>query len=205
MDEDDVFMNTFAGLAATIPRAARLRLLVVAAVLCVCLGGTPALAQQLVLSNLVLDSQGSDIALHFSLRLEGAQEIETMLQQGVLLALDCNAELRHKRGYWLDEVLTVSNLWLKLRGDPVTREFVLELPGYAPLRDSSLVALLNRGWAHIYMNLGPFAQLVHGQEYVIALSVSLRQTDIPAWMRYTLFFKEWEAAPRADYRMSFTY
>jgi len=180
------------------------------ALLCLALAGlcltTDALAtQNLTLSNFVMDNQQGNVTLRFSLAIDDVESLRALLQDGSLLALKCRAKLARKRGHWLSKTLVDVEARHLLSGNSLTHEFLLEQDQVKTLRNKSLAALLAEGWNHMEINLGPFSLLERGQSYAVELEVSLLQADVPAWMRWALFFKSWEVAPAAGYRLDFEF
>jgi hypothetical protein len=167
---------------------------------------SPARAQHIQLSNLILDNEAGAIAVRFSLALEEDEPLAAMLKEGAVVALRCQASLSRKREYWSDEQIAEAELISRVRNDALTREFVVEMPGAPqPARSVNLPALLGLTWNKIAMDLGPFSSLKRGEEYVLELKVTLSHDDVPAWMRWALFFWSWKVAPAATYQMEFLY
>ncbi len=167
---------------------------------------SPVRAQHIQLSNLILDNEAGAIAVRFSLALEEDEPLAAMLKEGTVVALRCQASLSRKRKYWADEQIAEAELVSRIRNDALTREFVVEMPGKPqPARSVNLPALLGQTWDKIAMDLGPFSSLKRGEEYVLELKVTLAHDDVPAWMRWALFFWSWKVAPTTTYQMEFLY
>ena len=199
-------MNNRVSLISRASPARRYSAAVVVLLFFLLLPASPARAQHIQLSNLILDNEAGAIAVRFSLALEEDEPLAAMLKEGAVVALRCRAALYRKRDLWSDEQIAETRLVSRVRNDALTREFVVEMPGEPqPARSVNLPALLNRTWNKIAMDLGPFSSLKRGEEYVLELKVTLEHDDVPAWMRWALFFWSWKVAPAATYQMEFLY
>lgn len=180
--------------------------LAVCLLLLCCLLPVLALAQDLTLSNLVVDNRQNVVMARFGLRVEGTDALGRRVMEGETLGLVCQASLYKDRDYWFDRLLARREFVSVLGYDSLSRQFVLELPGQArPVRDADLGALLKRAWSDIALDLGPSRILDRGERYLLDLYVGLEQTDPPDWLKRTLFFWSWSAAPPARYQLAFTY
>jgi hypothetical protein len=194
-------MTTSRNLPPASTRAAILFL----ALVCLLFGQGSAGAQNLTLSNMVMDNQRGDLTLRFSLAVDEVDKLRALLQDGAFLALKCQATLALKRGYLPSKNLVSVEERRVLSANALTQEFILEINPPRALRNKNLAALLAEGWGHMEINLGPFSVLQRGASYAVNLEVLLIEADIPAWMRWALFFKSWEVAPSASYRMDFEF
>ncbi len=180
-------------------------LAVVLLLCCVCSGNAWS-AQGIQLRNFVLDNRDGNITIRFSLDLNkrDRDQIEAMLLDGARLGLHCKAELYRKRNFWTSKLLAQGQQDSQLRADELSRVYVIKI-GKDETQDKTLEKLLQRVWTDIQLNLGPFSMLQRGNEYFLDLDVSLKKDDVPAWMRWSLFFRSWEAVPGARYQMNFEY
>lgn len=176
-----------------------------AVLLCLGLSVRPAAAQTLSLSNLVMDNQRGALTLRFSLAVNELEKLRALLQDGTTLALKCQIKLSRKRGYLPSKTLVDAEARQVLSGEPLSQEYVLEFDQQKAMRHRDLGRLLAEAWGHMEITLGPFSLLERGSSYSVALDVSLVEANVPAWMRWSLFFKSWEVAPSAVYRMDFEF
>lgn len=165
----------------------------------------PAWAQGLLLHNFVLDNQAGDMTLRFSLGIDKLGTVRAMLREGYVLELQCEAELHRKRSYWLDEPLAEGDLQNLLKADPEREHFVLEQPGNVVVRARALQELLDEAWRSLSIDLGAFSLLQRGEAYTVELNVRLVQYEVPAWKRWTMFFRDFEVVEGARYQMDFEY
>lgn len=170
------------------------------------LGPVLGLAQELSLGNLVVDNRQNVVMARFGLRVEGAEALGRRVMDGETLGLICQASLSKARDYWFNRLLARREFVSVLSYDALARQFVLELPGRGqPARDADLAALLGRSWSDLALDLGPSKALDRGERYLLDLYVGLERVDAPDWLKRTLFFWSWSAAPPARYQLDFTY
>jgi hypothetical protein len=165
-----------------------------------------AVAAEMRLSHLVLDNQAGEITARFGIDFMGLEELERALSEGSTLELVCMAEIVRRRSLWMNKGLAEAEFMSTLSRDALAKEYVLRLPGeQEPLRSDKLAPLIDKAWGALVMDLGPWSTLQRGQEYTLGLSVTLRRSEVPAWLRYTLFFWSWEVVPETEYQLDFSY
>ncbi len=187
--------------------SAVMRTLCVVLILFICAIPRPALcAQGIQLRNFVLDNRDGNIMIRFSLELSKRDMdlVQGMLQDGEKLRLNCTATLNRKRDFWASKQLAENSLVSQLGADELSQRFVLKTSA-EETQDKTLEKLLTRAWTDIQINLGPFSMLQRSNEYFLDLDVTLKKDEVPAWMRWSLFFRSWEAVPGAHYQMNFEY
>ncbi|MEG6549015.1 DUF4390 domain-containing protein [Desulfocurvibacter africanus] len=164
------------------------------------------LAQELVLSNLVVDNQAGEILVRFGVEVEGSDRVAGILKEGESLGLSCSVSLLRERSLWIDQTVYSADLDLFLRYDPLSKQFTAELPGSeSPMAHADLAVLLSKAWSEITLDLGPWKDLSRGKDYRLMLEISLNRLDVPIWLKKPLFFWDWEAAPTTHYQLEFTY
>jgi len=163
-------------------------------------------AQNLVLVNLVVDNQAGDILVRFGVDVEGTDKVAAMLREGESLELRCHVSLTRTRAMWLNKPLASADLALALRHDPLSKRYVAETPGGGPpMTHTELAMLLSQAWSEIAMHLGSWHELSRGRKYGLMLEIRLDRLDVPVWLKRSLFFWNWEAAPATHYQLEFTY
>jgi hypothetical protein len=161
-------------------------------------------AQELLLSNLVLNNFEGKIRVRFGVEPTGLDSIRQSLEAGERLALRCKAKLAFKRDYvWNQEVQ--SSVWQselqRLKGG----DFVVTLPGHGSMADRDLGPLFRKAWNEILIDLGPWDRLERGQTYVVTLELTLVRMDISPWLKKGLFFWPFDPASPVSYQLDFTY
>ncbi len=182
------------------------RWLAVLLALAVTLAGASAMADQaLDLNNLVLDNQAGQITVRFGVSAPPAPLREAMAE-GSSLGLVCTATLERVRGVLPDADLAEGEYVSVLGRDELAQEYVLHLPGVEkPVRSKDLPALLDKAWGAVTMDLGSWDLLTPGHSYNLSLTISLKRRDVPAWLRYSLFFWSWDVLPETNYQLEFNY
>ena len=163
-------------------------------------------ASSLKLKNMVLDNQAGSIMARFGIELSTDTQVEEALQNGIKLKLICQASLFEHKSIWLDSEVAGKTYSNKLYFDSLSKQFVLEKQGSDKiLKNSNLTILLREEWNSIILDLGPWSTLQRGERYNLRLKVQLDRTEIPAWLKNTLFFWSWNIIPAATYQLDFTY
>ncbi|WP_027720730.1 DUF4390 domain-containing protein [Maridesulfovibrio zosterae] len=163
-------------------------------------------ASTLKLKNLVLDNQAGSIMARFGIELKADTEVEEALLSGIRLKLDCEAKLLKNKSLWPDSEIASKSYSNKLFFDSLSNKFALEKPGVDKIfKNKSLTILLRDEWKTMILDLGPWATLQRGEKYKLRLKVRIDQTDIPQWLKSTLFFWSWDVIPSATYQLDFTY
>ncbi len=185
--------------------AAFLPALLLAAV--VFLGAWPAWGaeQSLDLDNLVLDNQAGEITVRFGVTAP-LDPLRKALGEGSRLGLVCKASLERVRGVLPDAGVAQGEYVSELTRDELAQEYVLHLPGVEkPVRSKDLRVLLDKAWGAVTMDLGSWDLLTPGHAYALNLTISLKRMDVPAWLRYSLFFWSWDVLPATNYQLEFNY
>jgi hypothetical protein len=73
------------------------------------------------------------------------------------------------------------------------------------LQDKDIQELFNKAWDQLTLDLGSWSALQRGDSYSLRLEIRLSRSDIPAWLRYSLFFWSWDVIQPTTYRLDFTY
>lgn len=166
----------------------------------------PARASTLQLKNLVLDNQAGAIMARFGIVLQSNSVVEDALLNGGRLKLVCEGRLLEHRSVWMDSVVAGKTYSNKLYYDFLEKMFVLEKEGSDKIfKNKTLNLLLREEWKTMVLDLGPWSTLKRGERYKLRLKVSIDQTDVPSWLRNTLFFWSWDVVPSATYQLDFTY
>ena len=167
-------------------------------------GARPAHAQELLLSNLVLNNFEGRIRVRFGVEPTGLDAVRQALEAGERLALRCRVTLAAKRDYlWNQEVS--SSVWesevRRLKGG----DFAANLPGHGAVADRELPSLFRKAWNEIMVDLGSWDRLERGTTYVVSLELSFVRLDISPWLKKGLFFWPFDAATPVSYQLDFTY
>ncbi len=163
-------------------------------------------AEALTLKNMVMDNQAGTITARFGILLNEEGKVEEALKNGINLKLECDAALYRHQSLWPDSKVGSTHYENNIYYDSLSGEYVLEQPERKnPVRNKSLSLLLEKGWKSLALDLGPWSLLERDIRYQLILNVKLDQDEVPAWLRYTLFFWSWDVVPAATYQLDFTY
>ena len=94
-----------------------------------------------------------------------------------------------------------------VRHDPLTREFILHMPGAdekAPLRNRNLTRLLQASWRQMRLPLldaAGLAALDAGDEFTVLVTLELQHTEAPPWLENSLVFGSFAVVPQVEYTL----
>jgi hypothetical protein len=152
---------------------------------------------------------GDALSVALAVSVDDEDGLRDMLRDGAVLALTIAVELERRRTWWTNETVFskefVSTIW----HDPLTRDFVVNLPGPeedTQSRDKNLTRLLHATWRllsvpvialHAIPPEGPDA------EYRILLDISLEHTEIPPWLKQSTVFWSSKVVPSVHFSLPF--
>ncbi|EKO40112.1 MAG: hypothetical protein B193_1168 [Solidesulfovibrio magneticus str. Maddingley MBC34] len=165
---------------------------------------SPASAQELLLTNLVLNNYEGRIRVRFGIEPTGLDRIIQALDAGERLNLRCRARLSLKRDYVWNQSVSAAAWEGELRRIK-TGEYVASLPGQGSAADKDLGSLFRKHLGEILIDLGPWDRLERGVTYVLSLDLSLTRPDVSPWLKNGLFFWSFDAARPVSYQLDFTY
>jgi hypothetical protein len=167
---------------------------------------SPASAQALGLSNLVLDSQGGRIIVRFGVDVKDQDSVRGALENGQELALVCSARLSLKRDLALDKEMARAEQWSALTlHDKGPFEIILDQGRQERFRGRDLLLLMREAWGHMSLDLGGRELLERGRAYSLTLEIRLVRKDVSPWLKGALFFLNFDAAPPVKYQLDFSY
>lgn len=163
-------------------------------------------AQDLELQDMALDNVSGSIQLSYGVEVLDVQALEERLSEGLVLQMQCRARLIRDRHWWMDALLQDKELVFELKSQPLQGSFQLinKAKGNT-LKNQDLNKLLHKAWSGLKMHLGNWQELEPGQEYAVELSLTLKRSNVPWWLRKSLFFWSWDLVPEKKYRMDFKY
>lgn len=176
------------------------------AVLAVLIFAAAAHAQTLSLLAPAIANVNGSLTARFGVTVEELPILKGELEDGVELVLNCNIELSEVMDYWVNSGIASNRFKSTLKFDPLTKEYVMTLPGRdAPLKNKSLEMLLREGWGTIEAGLGPWSRLERGQEYSLSLQTTMNEVGAPQGFTRFIYFWSWDAGFDATFVLNFTY
>ncbi|EGB15608.1 hypothetical protein DND132_2405 [Pseudodesulfovibrio mercurii] len=180
--------------------------LIPAVLLAVLLVAETALGQSLSLMAPTLANVHGRLTALFGVAVEEKPILKGELEDGAVLVLKCEVSLLEPRDYWLDREITEVRFQSRLSFDPLTREFVMTLPGREnPLRDADLSKVLDEGWGTIEATLGSWALLDKGRKYSLRLHTSMNEEGAPEGVMRFFYFWSWDAGADNAFQLDFTF
>jgi hypothetical protein len=186
------------------PRENTALLFLTLALLLVFLCVSRAAAQEVILRSLIVNNDEGAVHLRFGLRTRETDKLARYLEQGTRLRLVCTAAMDLERNLWWDMELRRSVKEFYVSYDSLNDEYRLSKgEAEAGERNDHLPSLLSNGWRRIDMYLGPWPDEYKEEDLALHLTVRLVRTDVPVWLKRTLFFWSWDVAPVKNYRIRF--
>ncbi len=190
--------------ASATPRT--LSRLLTGVVLVLTLAVSTARAQTISLMAPSIANVSGMLTARFGVAVEEMPVLKGELEDGAQLALRCEVRLYEVSDYWLDSHLSTVVFESALAYEPLSKEFVLTLPGRpAPLRNKDLVALLRQGWGVVEIPLGPWDLLQRGQKYSLHLDTAMSEADAPQGFSRFIYFWSWDTGANNSFQLDFTY
>lgn len=132
-----------------------------------------------------LSTASGEITVTLSVTVDNVTGLYAMLKDGATIELLVNAKVERVRTFWTNVTLAEMDLVSTLQHNPLTREFVLFMPGAAtPMLDKNLDRLLAATWRKYRVHFGPTAILdgEDGDEYKVVLQLNLQHAKPPPWL-----------------------
>lgn len=162
--------------------------------------------QRLVLRQPAIDHAGDELQVRLGIGLRDVDEVAAALKNGVSREVCCRASLFRVRHYWFDARLGQKRYSWHLGYDSLSGEFVVRDGQQGrELRGTDLAALLRTAWSAVRMPLGRWALLERGVMYNLDMAVTMHQTEVPEWVKRTLFFWDWNRGASTSYALEFRY
>ena len=167
----------------------------------------PAAPGHFIVQGPSLEMNGS-LAVTLGLEVDNTEILHDMLKNGAAMQLAANVRLERLRPWWTNETLLEKPFVSHLRHNPLTREFLLTMPGEEkPLADRNLERLLAATWHKLTLDIGANGIARHNggtARYRIILDISLRHTEVPPWLAKTLIFRSWDIVEPITLTLPFT-
>lgn len=135
-----------------------------------------------------------------SLNVDNEDGLRDMLKDGAVLDLSVSTTLERKR-WWSNEEIVSSEFVATILHDPLTRDFVVLLPGtegQKQVRDKNLTRLLHSTWRSLSLPVLSLTDLLlqeRDAEYSLILNVSLQHAEVPPWLENSLVFWSSKVVP----------
>ncbi|MFW6323670.1 MAG: DUF4390 domain-containing protein [Desulfovibrionales bacterium] len=163
-------------------------------------------AQTLDLTDMVIDNEEGAVRLRFGIEVDDLMPLSVDLEEGWILELTCRAELIGKRTFFWDKSLGEQEFKSRVDANQLTGEFMVRFAESSRnIQGKNLQRVLEKGWEEIDLTLAPWEKLKKGEEYDLLLEIRLERVDVPVWLKRSLFFWSWEAAPTEVFVLNFRY
>jgi hypothetical protein len=148
------------------------------------------------------------LVAEMSLAVDNEAGLRDLLKDGAILELVITASVERLRTLLGNDELGQETYVSVLRHDPLSREFLLTLPGAdnREMRDRNLTRLLHAGWKTLVLPLIPLKTLrAEGEDeaFAVRLGITLRHADVPPWLQKNFVFWSSEVAPQLNFTLPF--
>ncbi|WP_027186114.1 DUF4390 domain-containing protein [Desulfovibrio inopinatus] len=165
----------------------------------------PAQADDISLSNLILNNSQGRINVRFGLDFPNLAPLQGLLNAGVNLTLVCDASLSEKREYLWNRSIVETSRYSRLERLSDGR-YRLEPPGNGPpIESENLAGVIYNGWGLISLDLAPWSLLTRGKPYTLQLTIKLKQDDVADWVRDVSVFWSLDSFGPTTYKLDFSY
>jgi len=164
-----------------------------------------AAAQELVLTNLVLNNYEGKIRVRFGVDASTTDTIKAALTGGRTLVLRCEAGLYEKRRYMWNEKLLKAECESRISLGEDGLYHVTLPEGNTPLSGKNLPDILRQAWSRIRMDLGDWKDLSRGSSYVIDMELTLDREEPSSVIGKTFSVFRGSLLPSVSYQLDFTY
>ena len=165
-------------------------------------GAVFAAPQRFILETPVLVAVAGTLYADCSLSVDDEDGLRDLLKDGAVLELRISTEVERRRSWWSNADLGSGVFVSALRHDPLTREFLLTLPGDGREtlhRDRNLTRLLYATWRKLRLPILAEQAFPKGrgpQDYLITLTFELRHTELPPWLEKSPGFWSSDVVPQ---------
>ena len=151
-------------------------------------GASAAPPQRFLLGTPALSVVDGVLSVDCPVGVDNEDGLRDLLKDGAMLELRVSYELERKRSWWSNAGVVSGVFVSRLRHDPLTREFLLTMPGDGREilhKDRNLTRLLYATWRTLRLPITP-ERIFQGDdvshEYLVTLDFELRHTELPPWL-----------------------
>ncbi len=160
--------------------------------------------QQFVIDKAALRTSSNTLFADISLSVDDEDGLRDLLKDGAVLELALAVNVERQRSWWTNKSVSEEVFVSGLRHDPLTRDFVVTVPGIASqhtLRDRNLTRLLHISWRKLSLPLASLDLLKQGDEdahYIVTIAFTLQHTEVPPWLEKSLVFWSSSVVPKTE-------
>ncbi len=163
--------------------------------------------QHFVIQPPAIETRTGSIVVRLGISVDNVDGLYEMLKDGASFQLVVDAKLERVRTFWTNVLLSEKQQVSILRHNPLTREFMLYMPGEEkPLLDKNLERLLAATWHKYQVNVGPVGllrQAEAGSAYQILLNIALRHAEVPPWLAKNYVLWSWNVVDPVNITLPF--
>ena len=157
------------------------------------------------LRGFVLDNTNETAEIGFGLDLPDASIVRSALDDGDELELTCRAELHRMRSYMWDERIGSGTYICNMSKDMLKGSYVFQFSDEKIVLDKIAKKSMQQIFNSIRIPLCSWDNILPGKKYSVSLEITLKISDVPGWIKSTLFFWSWNLIDPVYYEMQFDY
>lgn len=163
--------------------------------------------QRFSLGYLALAHETDGVFVDVACTVDDEDGLRDLLKDGAILELSVTLRVERHRSLWANSEVAHVVYASTVRHDPLTREFILHMPGSDekfPLRNRNLTRLLQASWRQMRLPLLDAAQVAAldpGDEFTVLVTLELQHTEAPPWLENSLVFGSFAVVPLVEYTL----
>ena len=163
--------------------------------------------QRFSLGYLALAHEQDGLFVDIACTVDDEDGLRDLLKDGAILELSVDVRVERYRSLWKNSEVVRTVYTSTLRHDPLTREFILRMPGSddkPPLRNRNLTRLLQASWRQMRLPLLDTEQLAAldaSDEFTVFVVLDLHHTEAPPWLENSLVFGSFAVVPQVEYTL----
>ncbi|MFW6005433.1 MAG: DUF4390 domain-containing protein [Desulfonatronovibrionaceae bacterium] len=160
-------------------------------------------AQQLELSSFFLNTRGDRLSAGFSLEMDDFSRVKKSLDEGAKLELIYEVRVIKNVFLFPDFSLASKEVNIGLAKDLISGDYKILFPG----RKKVVPEFTRKDFTQLFSNISvpliSLEQLEDNETYLIRIQARLTTTEVPKWIKKTLFFWSWDLVDSLHYEMDF--
>lgn len=160
-------------------------------------------AQQLELSSFFLDTRGDRLSAGFSLEMDDFSRVKQSLDDGAKLELIYEVRVIKNVILFPDFSLASKKVNIGLEKDLISGDYEIHFPGRKKVVPEFTREDFTELFSNVSVPLISLEQLENNETYIIRIQARLTSTEVPKWIKKTLFFWSWDLVDSLHYEMEF--
>ncbi len=152
-----------------------------------------------------MDPKPHGMTINTKLQLTNSAQVADAMRDGAQLVFDFQLILEEVRTFLSNQELATQGRMAHIKYDPLLDEFLLHEDGAPLLRHNDIDMLFRQFWERAFAPFTLQAALVKDETYRVHVQCTLRHSQVPPWLKSTLFFWSWDITPPLVFEQDVTY